>query len=82
VKKVGVGLGSIIVGCLTLILWWKYFLHIILGLAPFAGIAFGMLMLSAGIRQIEGEKIKNKAGIRSAKAKLSPEPSDNPKPRA
>lgn len=72
-KKVVVGLVLIVVGCLTLILWWKKIILILMGIVPIMLIVGGMLVLSAGIRDIENQKIKNKSGISSIKEKLSQE---------
>lgn len=70
-KKVVVGLVLIVVGCLTLILWWKKIILILMGIVPIMLIVGGMLVLSAGIRDVENQKIKNKSGISSIKEKLS-----------
>lgn len=70
-KKVVVGLVLIVVGCLTLILWWKKIILILMGIVPIMLIVGGMLVLSAGIRDAENQKIKNKSGISSIKEKLS-----------
>ncbi|MBD3271839.1 MAG: hypothetical protein GF384_04785 [Elusimicrobia bacterium] len=69
-KKVIIGLSMIVVGCLTLIVWWKKLLYIIVGVLPVVLITGGMLILSAGIRQVENLKIKNKSDIHTAKQKL------------
>lgn len=70
-KKVVVGLVLIVAGCLALILWWKKIIFILMGIVPIMLIVGGMLVLSAGIRDVENQKIKNKSGINSIKEKLS-----------
>lgn len=60
----------IVCGCLALVIWWQKLLYILLGLLPVVLVVMGMLALSAGIRQLENLKIKNKADISSVKQRL------------
>ena len=84
-KKVVVGLALIVIGCLTLILWWKKLMLIVMGIMPIVLIVGGMLTLSAGIRHIENQKIKSKTVLTTRTQNptlIKPSNNSEPKTRA